>query len=72
MGEKRTKEVNLKELNLLQKEAVKRINNQIIEYQHMFSLQPEELLISKTDFDNLSNKEELDFITLSNIKIYRV
>lgn len=72
MGEKRTKEVDLKKLDPLQKEAIKRINNQIIEYQHIFSLQPEELLISKRDFDSLSEKEELDYITLSNIKIYRV
>lgn len=66
------KEIKLKELDDNQKKVVKHINNMIIEQQQIFNQQPEELLISKKDFELLSSKEEIDYLALGKIKIYSV
>lgn len=68
----KVKELKLKEINDEQKKVVKHINNMIIEHQQIFQTQPEELLISKKDYNILSLNEEIDYITLGKIKIYSI
>lgn len=69
--------INLKTLNTAQKEIVRYLNNQIIEHQMIFEEQPEELLISKHDWnimlENLEYKEtKHKYLLLGKIKIYHV
>lgn len=66
------KEINLKELTTEQKPVIKHINNMIIEHQQIFQMQPEELVISKKDFEILSLKEDYNYLLLGKIKIYKV
>lgn len=66
------KEINLKELTAEQKPVIKHINNMIIEHQQIFQMQPEELVISKKDFEILSSKEDYNYLVLGKIKIYKV
>lgn len=69
---KKTNEIDLKEINKQQKDVIKRVNLMIIEYQEVFSEQPEELVISKYDFNILSNNEPQDYMVLGKIKLYSV
>jgi hypothetical protein len=72
--------INLKELNKTQKDIVRNLNNQIIEYQNIFQEQPEELLISKREYIELISSTKVDikdaakykFLLLGKIKIYHV
>lgn len=65
------KQIDLKNLNQEQKRIVKYLNNMIIEHQQVFQEQPEELLITKKDFE-LITKEEVKYLLLGKIKIYKV
>lgn len=70
-----TKSLNIKELSKEQLRVIRHINNQIIEHQQVFDLQPEELLVTKEDFKLLSGSEELDkykYLLLGSIKIYHI
>jgi len=72
------KQINLKELNKSQQSIIRHINQQILEHQQMFALQPDELVINKKDYLLLSedpdNLNDYKYLTLGNknIKIYSI
>ena len=71
---KKFKEINLKNLNKKQKEVVTYLNKMILEHQQVFQSQPEELLISKYDFNLLLEdiEDKQDYLLLGKIKIYHI
>ena len=66
------KVIDLKNLNKEQKQVIKHINNMIIEYQQIFQDQPEELIISSRDFNELCNQEKFKYVLVGKIKIFSV
>lgn len=66
--------ISLKKLNSSQKQIVRHLNNQIIEYQNVFNSQPEELLVSTQDYKELLGNKEYNkkYIMLGKIKIYSI
>ena len=68
-----TFKIDLKNISKKQKEVVKHLNNMIIEYQQIFNEQPTELVISKRDFNILTDSDEnINIVFLGEISIYPV
>ena len=69
----KSKKIDLKEINKQQKDVIKNINNMILEYQQVFSEQPTELVISKRDFNILTDLDnDINMVSLGEISIYPV
>lgn len=75
MEKQTSKKIDLKLLNKDQKEIIRYINKEIINYQQVFLEQPTEILISKTDYKKLVGDEDdtsYSYLLLSTIKIYHI
>lgn len=71
------KEIKLRSLTEQEKPVIKHINNIILEQHQIFQEHPEEILISKKDFNTMLTEDEINnnnikYLLLGKIRIYSI